>query len=54
MYQPQPSPEVIKAFKESTIRNFSVGQNHVVALDTEKQAWSWGEPPATGRAILGT
>lgn len=42
MYQPQPSPEAIKAFKETTIRNFSVGHNHVVALDSEKQAWSWG------------
>jgi hypothetical protein len=49
MYQPQPSPEAIKAFKETTIRNFSVGHNHVVALDSEKQAWSWGEPPDTFR-----
>ena len=43
MYQPQPTPEVIKAFKETSIREFACGHNHVVALDTDKQAWSWGE-----------
>ena len=43
MYQPQPTPEVIKAFKETSIKAFSCGYNHVVALDSEKQAWSWGE-----------
>ncbi len=42
MYQPQPTPEVIKAFKDTSIRAFSCGYNHVVALDTDKQAWSWG------------
>ena len=43
MYQPQPTPEVVKAFKDTSIKAFSCGYNHVVALDTEKQAWSWGE-----------
>ena len=43
MYQPQPTPEVIKAFKDTSIRAFSCGYNHVVALDMEKQAWSWGK-----------
>lgn len=42
MYQPQPTPEVIKAFKDTTIVNFGCGHNHVVALDAEKRAWSWG------------
>ena len=41
-YTPQPMPSQIKAFKDSSIRAFSCGHNHVVALDTEKQAWSWG------------
>lgn len=44
MYQPQPTPEAIKTFKDTTIVNFSCGHNHVVALDSEKRAWSWGEP----------
>ena len=43
MYQPQPTPEVIKAFRETSIKAFSCGYNHVVALDADKQAWSWGE-----------
>ena len=42
MYQPQPMPSQIKAFKETSIRAFACGHNHVVALDTEKRAWSWG------------
>ena len=45
MYQPQPTPEAIKAFKDASIVNFACGHNHVVALDDQKRAWSWGEPP---------
>ena len=45
MYQPQPTPEAIKAFKDASVVNFACGHNHVVALDDQKRAWSWGEPP---------
>lgn len=43
MYQPQPMPSQIKAFKETSVRAFACGHNHVVALDAERGAWSWGE-----------
>ena len=44
MYAPQPTPAAIAAFKDTTIVNVACGHNHVVALDDQKLAYSWGTP----------
>lgn len=42
MYAAQPTPELIKALAEKTIRVVACGHNHTLALDTEGAAYTWG------------
>jgi alpha-tubulin suppressor-like RCC1 family protein len=42
MYAPQPTPEVIQALADKSIRAVACGHNHTLALDTGCAAYTWG------------
>ena len=51
MYAPQPTPEVIRALADKTIRAVACGHNHTLALDTACAAYTWGAHPVGSRGM---
>ncbi|KAK9816923.1 hypothetical protein WJX72_007117 [[Myrmecia] bisecta] len=42
MYQPQPTPALIKALADVTVTSVACGTNHTLALDNAGAAYTWG------------
>eukprot|EP00898_Chlorokybus_atmophyticus_P004937 jgi/Chlat1/5444/Chrsp36S05415 len=42
IYEPQPKPKAIAAFKDKTITKVACGSNHSVAVDSNGHVYSWG------------